>query len=156
MRKLKINWMSVVSHWSQVIVASLLCSAIIGELPASEVITIAGTGKKEYSGDGGLAKQAGAGEPYGLVVGPDEALYFCDIAFHVIRRIDAVGQISTVAGSGKKGYAGDGGLATKLALAATAEKPERRHFASHIPLHSTAKARFSSAISATSECAVLI
>ena len=116
MRKLKINWMSVVGHWSQVIVASLLCSAIIGELPASEVITIAGTGKKEYSGDGGVAKQAGAGEPYGLVVGPDEALYFCDIAFHVIRRIDAAGQISTVAGSGKKGYAGDGGLATKALL----------------------------------------
>jgi sugar lactone lactonase YvrE len=85
-------------------------------LSANEVVTIAGTGKKEYSGDGGLARDAGAGEPYGLVVGPDNALYFCDIAFHVIRRVDAAGQISTVAGSGKKGYAGDGGPATKALL----------------------------------------
>ncbi len=95
---------------------SVLCIALAGELSANEVVTIAGTGKKEYSGDGGAARDAGASEPYGLVVGPDEALYFCDIAFHVIRRIDASGRISTVAGSGQKGYAGDGGLATKALL----------------------------------------
>ena len=80
---------------------SLLCFTLLGDLSASEVVTISGTGKKEYSGDGGLAREAGAGEPYGLVVGPDGALYFCDIAFHVIRRVDAAGRISTVAGSGQ-------------------------------------------------------
>ena len=95
---------------------TLLCLALVGDLWAREVVTIAGTGKKEYSRDGGVAKEAGAGEPYGLVVGPDDALYFCDIAFHVIRRIDAAGRISTVAGSGQKGYAGDGGPATKALL----------------------------------------
>lgn len=83
---------------------------------AADVATVAGTGKKEYSGDGGPACQAGAGEPYGLTIGPDGALYFCDIAFHVIRRVGSNGQISTVAGSGKKGYAGDGGPATKALL----------------------------------------
>ncbi len=85
-------------------------------LHASEVVTIAGTGKKEYSGDGGLAREAGAGEPYGLTIGPDGSLYFCDIAFHVIRRVDKMGRISTVAGSGKNGYAGDGGPATRALL----------------------------------------
>ena len=98
-------------------VATILSLAMGAELFAGEVSTVAGTGKKEYSGDGGLAREAGAGEPYGLTIGPDGALYFCDIAFHVIRKVDREGRISTVAGSGKKGYAGDGGAATKALLA---------------------------------------
>jgi streptogramin lyase len=107
------NWLLVIGRWSLVVVAFVLSA----ELIAAEVSTVAGTGKKEYSGDGGLARDAGAGEPYGLTIGPDGALYFCDIAFHVIRRVDKAGRISTVAGSGKKGYAGDGGPATKALLA---------------------------------------
>ena len=95
---------------------TVLSLTTINDVWASEVVTVAGTGKKAYSGDGGLARDAGAGEPYGLVIGPDGALYFCDIAFHVIRRVDAAGRISTVAGSGQKGYAGDGGPATKALL----------------------------------------
>lgn len=106
------NWSLVFGHWTLMIVSLWLSS----ELMASEVITVAGTGKKEYSGDGGPAREAGAGEPYGLTIGPDGTLYFCDIAFHVIRRIDHQGRISTVAGSGKKGYAGDGGPATQALL----------------------------------------
>ncbi|RLT01367.1 MAG: hypothetical protein DWI21_18835, partial [Planctomycetota bacterium] len=106
------NWSLVIGRWSLVI-GLLVLSA---ELFASEVLTVAGTGKKEYSGDGGLARDAGAGEPYGLTIGPDGSLYFCDIAFHVIRRVDKDGRISTVAGSGKKGYAGDGGPATQALL----------------------------------------
>lgn len=106
------NWSFVIRHWPLVI-ATLLWSA---STFASEVITIAGTGQKEYSGDGGLARDAGAGEPYGLTIGPDGALYFCDIAFHVIRKVGTDGRISTVAGSGKKGYAGNGGPATQAQL----------------------------------------
>ncbi len=106
------NWSLVIGRWSLVI-GSLVLSA---ELFASEVLTIAGIGKKEYSGDGGLAREAGAGEPYGLTIGPEGALYFCDIAFHVIRRVGNDGRISTMAGSGKKGYAGDGGPATQALL----------------------------------------
>jgi sugar lactone lactonase YvrE len=98
-------------------VATIVTITLCVESIAAEVSTIAGTGKKEYSGDGGLAREAGAGEPYGLTIGPDSALYFCDIAFHVIRKIDKEGRISTVAGSGKKGYAGDGAAATKALLA---------------------------------------
>ena len=107
------SWCLVIGRWSLVILTITLCT----ELIAGEVRTIAGTGKKEYSGDGGLAREAGAGEPYGLTIGPDGALYFCDIAFHVIRKIDNEDRISTVAGSGKKGYAGDGGAATQALLA---------------------------------------
>lgn len=106
------NWSLVIRRWALVI----LSLAMTSELLASEIITVAGTGKKEYSGDGGLSREAGAGEPYGLTIGPDGSLYFCDIAFHVIRRVDKEGRISTVAGSGKKGYAGDGGSATQALL----------------------------------------
>lgn len=106
------NW-SFVLRQCPLVMATLLWSA---SPFASEVITIAGTGQKEYSGDGGLARNAGAGEPYGLTIGPDGALYFCDIVFHVIRKVGTDGRISTVAGSGKKGYAGDGGPATQALL----------------------------------------
>jgi len=81
---------------------------------AGEVVTIAGTGKDEFSGDGGPALKAGFGQPFGVEIGPDGALYICEYSNHIIRRMDlASGTVSTVAGTGRKpGYAGDGGLAT--------------------------------------------
>ena len=95
---------------------AVLLSAM-SPIDAAEVKTIAGTGKAAYAGDGGPAVKAGVGGPFGLVVGPDGALYVCETTNHVIRRIDLkTGRISTVAGSGKKGYAGDGGPATKALL----------------------------------------
>ncbi|MCH7685783.1 MAG: hypothetical protein IH899_03725 [Planctomycetes bacterium] len=84
---------------------------------AADVKTIAGTGKQGFTGDGGPAVKAGVGEPFGLVIGPDGALYVCETTNHVVRRVDLkTGRISTVAGSGKKGYAGDGGPATTALL----------------------------------------
>ncbi len=85
---------------------------------AAEVRTFAGTGQKGYSGDGGPAASAQIEQPYGLVTGPDGALYACEITNHVIRRIDLeTGVVTTVAGQGgKKGYAGDGGPATQALL----------------------------------------
>lgn len=106
------NWPLVIRRCSLFVALFAMQAGLF----AAEVSTVAGTGKKEYSGDGGLARDAGAGEPYGLTIGPDGSLYFCDIAFHVIRRVDNAGRISTVAGSGKKGYAGDGGPATNALL----------------------------------------
>lgn len=79
--------------------------------------TIAGTGVAGYSGDGGKGIEAQLNNPYGLVVGPDGALYICDIDNHVIRRLDLkTGTISTVAGNGNKGYSGDGGPARAASL----------------------------------------
>ena len=96
-----------------VFIAALLAST----LPAKTIRTLAGTGTAGYSGDGGPGTQAQINNPYGLTVGPDGALYVCEIGNHLIRRLDMkTGKVSTVAGNGKPGYAGDGGPATQASL----------------------------------------
>jgi streptogramin lyase len=80
------------------------------------VETFAGTGQAGDAGDGGQAARAQLNQPFGIVRGPDGALYICDTMNHIIRRVDHKGVITTVAGTGKKGYSGDGGLATKAEL----------------------------------------
>lgn len=81
------------------------------------VDTIAGTGKAGNNGDSGVAKEINVDQPFGVEVGPDAALYITEVGQHRVRRLDlASGQISTVAGCGKKGYAGDGGKATDAQL----------------------------------------
>lgn len=87
------------------------------EIAAAEVRTVAGNGKAEYSGDGEPATEAGVGGPFGLVIGPNGALYICETTNHVIRRLDLkTGSLSTVAGNGQKGYAGDGESAAAAKL----------------------------------------
>ena len=100
------------------LIIATFASLIICEMSlAGEVRTIAGTGKAEYTGDGGPATKAGVGGPFGISLGPDGALYICEISNHVVRRLDErTGLLTTVAGSGEKGYSGDGGPATKAKL----------------------------------------
>jgi streptogramin lyase len=77
------------------------------------ISTFAGTGEKGYSGDGGPATAAQIDNPFGLMRGPDGAMWFCEYTGHKIRRVAPDGTISTIAGTGQKGYSGDGGPALK-------------------------------------------
>ena len=84
---------------------------------ATDIVTLTGNGTSSRTGDDGLAVNATMGGPFGLTIGPDGALYVCETATHVIRRIDlASGKITTVAGNGIAGYSGDGGPATAAGL----------------------------------------
>jgi sugar lactone lactonase YvrE len=76
----------------------------------------AGTGEPGFSGDGGPAKDAQLFLPLGIDTDSDGNLYIADSANSRIRKIDPSGIISTVAGNGTSGFAGDGGLAVEAAL----------------------------------------
>ena len=78
--------------------------------------TIAGNGKKGFSGDGGLATQAQLDNPFGVIRGPDGCIWFCEYSGQRIRRIRQDGVIETMAGNGSKGYAGDGGPAANASF----------------------------------------
>src|SRR5688572_29946174 len=71
---------------------------------------------KGFAGDSGPANAALLADPNGIARGPDGALYICDTMNHRIRKVMRDGKIVTVAGSGEKGFSGDGGpaLAAKL------------------------------------------
>ncbi|MCA8991460.1 MAG: hypothetical protein KDA88_05755 [Planctomycetaceae bacterium] len=79
--------------------------------------TVAGTGEKGNSGDGGPATKAQVNEPYEIRFDADGNLYFVDMIAAVVRKIDAKsGVISTVAGNGKIGFSGDGGPAVEASM----------------------------------------
>jgi uncharacterized protein (TIGR03437 family) len=81
------------------------------------ISTIAGTGgAKGYTGDGGPATSAKLNLPVDLVVDPSGNIYFSDQDNDVIRKIATNGVITTFAGSGRAGFAGDGGPATSASM----------------------------------------
>jgi sugar lactone lactonase YvrE len=72
----------------------------------------AGTGEKGFAGDGGPAAEAQLNGPHHLLMGPDGRLYVADTGNNCVRRIDLKTRVVTrVAGTGEKGFAGDGGPA---------------------------------------------
>ena len=81
------------------------------------ITTVAGTGKGGYSGDGGPALKAELNEPYEVRFDKAGNMYFVEMRNHVVRRVDAETQtITTLAGTGKAGYSGDGGPARSAML----------------------------------------
>jgi len=78
--------------------------------------TIAGNNTMGFSGDGGPATAASLSSPADIAVDSALNLYISDHGNNRIRRIDTLGIIQTIAGTGAEGYAGDGGPATGAAF----------------------------------------
>lgn len=102
--------LALVPLWPSVAVAAPL------QLLA-QINHIAGSGGAAFSGDGGSASAAGLNLPQGVAVDGGGNLYIADTANNRVRRVDAAtGIISTVAGNGQQGFAGDGALAVNAEL----------------------------------------
>src|ERR1700674_2234196 len=84
--------------------------------PDGTITTFVGTGTRGYGGDGGPAIRAQLDQPEGMVFDAAGNLYFADSANNRIRRVDARGTITTIAGTGSTGYSGDGGPASKAQM----------------------------------------
>lgn len=77
---------------------------------------LAGTGAPASRGDNGPARLASLHSPRGIVLDGAGNLYVSEYLGHRIRRISPDGQITTIAGTGAAGFAGDGGPATAARL----------------------------------------
>ncbi len=80
--------------------------------------TIAGTGSKGDSGDGGPATEAQIYNPNDVYVDSSGNIYIADTGNHRIRKVDAASpyNINTIAGTGNRGFSGDGGPATEAQI----------------------------------------
>jgi DNA-binding beta-propeller fold protein YncE len=80
--------------------------------PRGNLTTVAGTGAKGNGGDGGPGLKAQFNFMHSLAVGPDGVVYLADTLNHRIRKFDpATGTVTAFAGTGKRGFSGDGGPA---------------------------------------------
>src|SRR5262249_41168759 len=81
------------------------------------ITTVAGTGRQGFSGDGGKATSARLSLPLGVAAASDGGFLIADLGSQRIRRVAPDGTITTVAGTGTRGFGGDGGAATSALLA---------------------------------------
>ena len=102
----------------------LICLLILGavKVSAQNITTVAGTGYKAgtgdggYSGDGQQATAARLSFPTGVTFDASGNFYFADANNNVIRKVSTNGVITTVVGNGVNGYSGDGGQAINAEL----------------------------------------
>jgi len=84
--------------------------------PAGTISTVAGTATAGFAGDGGAATSAQLDSPRGVAASADGGFLIADTGNERVRRVSRTGTISTVAGNGMAGFAGDGSAATSAQL----------------------------------------
>ena len=80
------------------------------------ISTLAGNANNAYAGDGGASAASSLARPRGLSVDAQGDIYVADSDNHRIRLIATTGNITTVAGNGSQGFAGEGGPAVNATL----------------------------------------
>ena len=94
----------------------IICFLSLGLLKAQIITTIAGNGTWSYGGDNGQATAAALKTPSEITLDAFGNIYIADYDNHRIRKINSLGIITTVAGTGAIGFSGDGGPATAARL----------------------------------------
>ena len=92
----------------------ILSLLLVGGLQAASVETIVGIGNP--ASIDGASIRASLNNPFGVVRGPDGALWFCEYDGHRVRKIDDQGNVVTIVGNGEAGFSGDGGPALEASL----------------------------------------
>src|SRR5436309_2319368 len=112
-------------HFAFPVLAALALTGLFGSptTPAvadlskpGTLLTVAGTGKPGFSGDGGPATSALLHSPRSVAVDTAGNLYIVDSDNNRIRKVGTDGVITTIAGTGHAGYSGDNGPATQARL----------------------------------------
>lgn len=86
----------------------------IGRIADGQLTIPAGTGMKGYTGDGGPGVSATFNGMHNLAIGPAGEVYVSDTWNQTVRKFDPqTGLVTTIAGTGEKGFSGDGGPATQ-------------------------------------------
>jgi hypothetical protein len=98
------------------VVAAAACATAAHGAVTVAIFTIAGGSTDGFKGDGKPATTALLNGPAGVVVASDGTIFAADTINQRIRSIDPSGRIQTIAGSGKRGFTGDGGPATKASF----------------------------------------
>lgn len=88
------------------------------ELATRKVTIVAGKGVNQFCGDGGPAKEACLNQPAGVALDEAGNVYIADAGNDRVRKVDVKsGIVTTIAGSGQRGFSGDNGPAAKASLA---------------------------------------
>lgn len=112
---------------SAVVFVLILAAFSKGAVAQATIQTLAGTG---MASDNGIGKplNTNIGNPFGVEIGPDGDLYICEVSNHRLWQLDLRNsELSIVAGTGEKGYSGDGGIASRAKL----NEPYEVRFASN-------------------------
>lgn len=98
-------------------VLALAGNLAMGNEGGPVVVTIAGNGTSNGNESQGEALGVSIAGPFGVEIGPDGALYVCEITGHEICRVDLTdGSIRRIVGNGTAGNSGDGGPATEAQI----------------------------------------
>src|SRR5690242_676554 len=89
---------------------AVFCLASLAPARAEKLVLVAGGGE---GGDGSPAREAKLQAPFGVDFDRAGNLFLVEFTGHRVRKIDGRGILHTIAGTGEKGYAGDGGPAAK-------------------------------------------
>jgi sugar lactone lactonase YvrE len=109
-------WAIAADRLGSVFVAEKGNNVIRKVSPDGMIATVAGNGVEGYAGDGGPAVQARLNAPQGVAVDAAGNLFIADAGNNRIRRVARDGTITTIAGTGDAGFAGDGGAAAQARL----------------------------------------